>query len=130
MDDALTAQAVMLRNMESGEAADWLMEAYPLDHPDYGNAFRLLRGRSWQRADQFRLARYYLQKAPFASATPYEALCSIMAQKVFLQVMAEQLPASNEKRGLLRYHLEPLLLRLARSEADREEVEKFVAGLS
>ena len=129
MDDALRARAVKLRDMESGEAATWLMEAYPLDSADYGDAFRLLRTRSWKRADRFRLARYYLQKSPFASAMPYEALCSTMAQKVFLQVIAEQLPASKEKRGLLRYHLEPILLGLARSQADRQEVERLVAAL-
>lgn len=115
--------------MESGEAAAWLIENYPITNPDYGTAFVLLGARTWLRWDQITLARYYLQKMPFSSSRPYEVFCSFMALPLFIRVITEQLPKPAPDANLIRYHLEPLLNAAARSDGDHEKVKTLLDAL-
>lgn len=103
--------------MSSEEAATWLMEKYPITDSYYGSAFRLLGARYSRRADQRRLAGYYLQKLPFATSRSCKVFCSLIALATFLGVVADYLPASRDM-GLLRYHLETVLNKVAKSEKD------------
>ena len=119
-----------LRAMKSNQAASWLMNTYPVTDPDYGDAFQLLRARSWKRAEQLLLARYYLSKTPFASPKPYEAFASFMSLQLLTTVLREHLPKSKSDIDLLAYHLRAVLRNAARTSDDREAVESFLADLS
>lgn len=125
MNAELKEIAARLRQMNSPEAADWLIHKYPIDG-DYGAVFALLTHRSWLREDQRRLASYYLQKIPFATAKPYEAFASFMSLRQLTDVLRERLPMHGERMDLLRYHLEPVLRRLAKSDADARLIETLL----
>ena len=122
MDRKLQETGLELRAMESGQAASWLIKSYPLNNPGYGDAFQLLKARSWKRNDQLRLARYYLQKAPFASEKPYEIFISFMSIKLFILVPREFPPKSKADADLLIYHLRPVLQKVAKTAEQREIV--------
>jgi hypothetical protein len=116
--------------MESGQAASWLINYYPVSNPNYGEVFRLLKTRSWKRIDQLRLARYYLQKIPFASAKPYEAFIAFMSLKSFISVLNEFLPKPNSDIDLLIYHLRTVLQKAIKTPDDRNTVNAFLGELS
>lgn len=81
-----------LRLLSSHDACQWLIENYPISHPDYGYAFYLMHHRSWKVQDQIFLADYYLQKIPFASSFPYEVFLSFMSINNFLKVLDKYVP--------------------------------------
>ena len=130
MDSKLNSISLELRAMESDKAASWLTEAYPIDSFEYGAAFQFISCRSWKRADQVRLARYYLQKIPFASAKAYEAFVSFMALRQFFNIIKERLPSNKSDIDLLIYHLRPTLENAVKTNADRELVDFFLAELN
>lgn len=78
MDERLRSVVSDLREKGSGEAANWLMEHYPVGGANSGEAFTIIPHLSWKRADQVRLAEYYLSGMPFAHAQPYEVFASFM----------------------------------------------------
>lgn len=130
MDSKLQAISLELRAMESDQAASWLISTYPVSNPGYGDVFQLLRARSWKRADQLRLARYYLQKMPFASAKPYEAFATFMSLKLFILVLREFLPKTRADIDLLAYHLTAVLEKAVQTSDDRDAVNAFLCELS
>ncbi|THF66563.1 hypothetical protein E6C76_06950 [Pseudothauera nasutitermitis] len=129
MDSKLQAISLGLRAMESDQAASWLIATYPLSNPEYGDVFQLLRVRSWKRVDQIRLARYYLQKIPFASEKPYEVFASFMSIKLFISVLKELLPKRRADVDLLVYHLQAVLEKAAQTSDDRDAVNAFLNEL-
>ncbi len=113
-----------LRLMESAEAADWLIATYPINSPNWGAALSLLPQRSWEKPEQWRLARYYLAKLPYASAKAYEAFNQIMPISRLAQVLSEYIPQSAEDKQLLLYHLFPLF-----DARDSREAAELIAAL-
>ena len=118
-----------LAGMSSSDAATWLMETFPLDREGWGEALVLMPHRSWKRADQLRLARYYLSRIPFAGPRGYEAFLSFMSVPRMLAVLKEHLPADPDERSLLAYYLGPLLARTARSATDSAAADDFLERL-
>lgn len=130
MDQRLRNICDQLRAMSSVEAATWLMQTYRIGEPSWGEAIQLIPHRSWRRADQMALARYYLQGMPYASERPYEAFLSFMSIPNFLRVMREHLPNSTlDHLGLLHYHLFPLLERHAKSNSEVVVCGEFLADV-
>lgn len=115
----------LISKMESAEAANWLMQAYPIESKDYGEALLLLPHRSWKRSDQKRLAKYYFSKLPFASSRGYEAFTAFMSTKLILDCMKDYLPKDKNLLDLLHYNAIPALMRAAKNEADRQLIQKF-----
>lgn len=130
MNMELKALGKKLRAMESAEAADWLMQTYAAESPEWWVAIRLIPERSWKRPDQLRLARHYLRKMPFASPKPYEVFAEIMSFGRLVEVLRECLPADTSKMDLLIYHLAPVLDTASKTELDRKLAEDFVGELS
>jgi hypothetical protein len=127
MDNRLKTMCVELGQMASAQAADWLIETFPVDGAEYGDAITLIPHRSWKRSDQLRLARHYLTKVPFASSRPYEAFASFMSFELFMQVIREYMPTNKSDIDLLIYHLSPVMKKAARTDADRELMKTFIA---
>lgn len=119
-----------LRAMTSADAATLLMKTFPVGSAGYSEAFRLMSHRSWKRPDQIRLARFYLQKMPFASEKPYAVFSSFMAIPSLVHVMRELIPQKKEDRQLVHYHLIPVLKKHVRSEKGRSAVRSLSNELS
>jgi hypothetical protein len=115
-----------LAKMESEQAADWLMNMYPTESTDWGDALLLIPHRSWQRADQKRLARYYFNKLPFASQRGYEAFSSFMSIKTILECIKERLPMDVCNMNLLLYYSISVLNKTAKNDLDRQLISKFI----
>src|SRR5688572_19648850 len=122
MDNQLKELITKLRDMPSKEAADWLMNTYSIDGPNYGQAIALLPHKSWKRSDQLRLATYYFRKIPFASSKAYEAFASFMAIEALIKTIRINLPNNAKDINLLLYYLHPTLERAAKNSTDRELV--------
>lgn len=129
MDDRLKTLSAKLGQMTSAQAADWLIETYPVGGAEYGDAITLIPHRSWKRPDQLRLAKHYLQKMPFASSRPYEVFASFMSFDLFIKAIKEQLPSNKTDIDLLLYHLSPVMKKVAKTDADRELMRSFIAGI-
>jgi hypothetical protein len=130
MGDFLNEQRDALRRLSSEEAANWLIEQYPVESENYGEAIVLLAHRSWKKSDQFRLARYYFRRVPFASSRPYEIFASFMSLSSFIKVIQERVPLNKEDRSLLVYHLKPVLKKKVSSASDEEMVNKLLSDLN
>ncbi|PMN64500.1 hypothetical protein [Enterovibrio norvegicus] len=131
MDKLLKNQAAELRKMSSEAAVIWLIDNYPIDNIEYGNAFMLMSHRSWKKSDQTSLAEYYLQKMPFSNSKAYEAFLSFMSLSIFLKVVRDFLPLnSSSDVDLLIYHLKPVLDSKVNSSNDSEMIEEFFSGIS
>lgn len=128
MDNKLKMLCAELGKMPSSQAADWLMETYSVDGPEYGTAIALLPHRSWKRPDQVRLAKHYLKKMPFASSKVYEAFASFMSVELLISSIKEQMPTDRSDVNLLMYHLVPVLERSVKNDNDRELIKQFVAN--
>jgi hypothetical protein len=124
------AECELLRSLSSEAAADWLMSTYPIETPEWGLAMKLLPHRSWKKKEQVRLARYYLQRLPYASAVVYRAFSAFMSVPALVRVVRERLPLSAAHGDLLLYYLEPVLREKARSQADIALVNELLAELS
>src|SRR5690348_16298199 len=119
MDSRTRDLCSQLRAMRSDEAASWLMETYKVSDERYGEAFTLIPHRSWAKADQLRLARYYLQNMPFASDRPYQVFATFMPVRTLVAVMREHLPnVARDRIGLLHYYVSPLIQKKAQTEED------------
>jgi hypothetical protein len=131
MDERERNLCTKIRAMRSDEAANWLLETYKVGETGYGEAFLLLRHRSWAREDQLRLARYYLQRIPFASGLPYEAFATFMPIRTLVGVVREHLPnVSKDRLGLLQYYLCPLIKEKARTSEDNQAADELIAELN
>ncbi|WP_223875552.1 hypothetical protein [Xanthomonas sontii] len=130
MNEKQRILCMQLAKMDSEQAADWLMEKYPIGSMDYGEALLLIPHRSWKRPDQKRLARYYFRKLPFASARGYEAFASFMSTGHLLDCVKERLPMSDSNTDLLLYHMIPVLNRFAKNDSDRKIIAEFIDELN
>ncbi|MGY4154167.1 hypothetical protein ACVINW_000009 [Bradyrhizobium sp. USDA 4461] len=126
MDERLRSIVADLRTKSSGEAADWLMRHYPVSDTGVGEAITVIQHLSWKKADQIRLAEYYLGGMPFASARPYEVFASFMQTHRLVDVMRKYIP-NNDRSQLLEYHAGPVLTRAAKTPEDHEAVQSFLA---
>jgi len=105
--------------MRSDEAATWLMETYKVPEDGWWEAITLIPHRSWARPDQLRLARYYLQRIPFANGRPYETFAAFMPVRKLVQVIREHLPnVKRDRVDLLCYYLLPILSGRAKTQND------------
>lgn len=126
----LSQISAQLRKMESSAAADWLIENYPIEHPRYWEVFQIIPHVSWKRPEQARLAKYYLRKRPFASASPYAVFASIMSFTRFLKAMREVIPDAPNDREMLLYLLRPVLEESAKTNRDKELAELLINDLT
>lgn len=115
-----------IKEMTSSNAASWLIENYPIDSKNYWESFDLIKSRSWKKADQIKLADYYLQKIPFASKRPYEIFLSFMSVSSFLSSLKRNIPTDFSDVNLLVYHLRPVLENKAISDNDIALVRDFL----
>lgn len=130
MDEKQRAICAHLRELQSSEAAGWLMERYPTSSCNWGEALLFMPHRSWKKADQIRLANYYLSKLPFASAHGYEAFASFMSVANFIAVIQDRIPEDAEDKKLLKYFLAPVLRRKAKSAKDVDDINSFLDALA
>ena len=121
-------QADALRSMPSSEAADWLLQHYPLGGLQSGIAVVLMEHLSLQRTDWSRLARHYLAHPIYAHDRPYRLFSRVLGIHRFLAVPKEVLPANPDRHGLLRYHLGSLLRDAP--DRDRKAFEAFMAQIA
>ncbi len=126
MDMALKRECEKIRSMTSEDAATWMLAEYPVSNPAHGRAYQLLPHRSWKRADQIRLADYYFQKIPYASARPYEAFASFMSVHLMLRLIARHMPLAEGDRDLLDYHLRRVARKWARTARDEQAIREFL----
>jgi hypothetical protein len=129
MDQRLQEKLVDLRKMGSGPAADWLLANCPINSDQSGDAFSIIPRLSWQKNDQYRLAKHYLSKIPYASSHPYEAFASFMPTKKLVDLIGDFLPIDQTDKNLLRYHLTPVLTKSAKTDADRAAVNALLGKL-
>ena len=102
MNEANRIESAFLLKLPSDEAANYLLGKYADSYT------ATIKRRSWKVADQFRLARRFLQGRAFASERPYKDFLYFMSLEDFLKVVADGLPdIPEEKLGLLSYYLVP-----------------------
>jgi hypothetical protein len=118
--------AKFIRDLSSADAANWLLEHYPVNEPNYGEAVIILGHRSWERSDQIRLAKCYLSNLPHASDRVYNALLSFMSVPVFLKALKENLPSCSSDVRLLRYYIIPSLRKAEKSMRDQKAIDDFI----
>jgi hypothetical protein len=118
-----------LNELISEDAATLLMETYPITAHNYSEAFIVMNYRSWKQVDQIRLARFYLQKMPFASSKPYEVFASFMALPVFIEIIRELLPNKIDDQKLIAYHLIPVIRKFYNAEKNVDIVNNFIIEL-
>jgi hypothetical protein len=118
-----------LRRLSSSDAATWLMEKFPTNTNNWGEALIAMPHRSWERPDQIRLANYYLAKIPYASERGYEAFASFMSIARMISVLRSYIPPAAEDKRLLAYHLGPTLRRKAMSDTDKALIRSFLDDL-
>ena len=126
MDSLMQKQSSDLRKLTSDEAANWLIKTYPIETSDVGEAIALLPHRSWKRADQIRLCKYYFQKIPFANSKVYEAFASFMSIDLMIKIVEENLPTSDSEVNLLLYYLTPTLKKHSKSTKDNDLINQFL----
>ena len=126
MDKKLRDLAKFLRQMDSEEAANWLLSRHPNGTPGAGLAVSAIAHRSWKRADQVRLATHYLSNLPHASGRAYGIFTSFMTIPRFLEVIETHLPVAEERADLPFYYLIPTLRDRARTDSDRKVIKRFL----
>ena len=130
MDEKLREEIKRLQQLRSADAASWLIETYPQNGVDCGEAIKLMEHVSWKRPDQIRLAEHYLVSIPFASGKTYEVFASFMSVKNLIRAIGFHLPKEESDISLLRYYLEPVLMKSAKSQKELEVVKLFLSELN
>ena len=130
MDERQRALCAQLVKMSSDQAADWLMDKYPIESADWGEAMLLIPHRTWKRSDQKRLAQYYFRRLPFSGPRGYESFAAIMSIKLLVGCVTEAVPAEASRVELLLYYLIPALNRAAKNDLDRQLITDFVMKFS
>jgi hypothetical protein len=108
----------ILRSMNSSEAADWLLETYrPKDLCTY------VAKRSWKKAEQVRIAEYFLSSIPHATDRCYEALLSVMSVTTFVRV-AEKYVRNADKSDydLISYYMPRTIKKHCKTPKDHEQL--------
>ena len=129
MDQRLRSITSDLRKKSSSDAADWLLERYPVDAADWYEALAIIPHLSWKNADKVRLAECYLSRIPFAHPQPYEAFASFMKVPRLIDVIRKYVPSDDSKKDLLEYHVAHVLKRAAKTAEDHSAVLKFLVEL-
>jgi hypothetical protein len=128
MDQRIRSIVQDLRKLGSSEAATWLMAQYPADDRRAGEALLIIAHLSWMKPDQIRLAEYYLQGLPFATARPYEVFASFMEISRLIAIMRPYVLKS-ERKDLFLYHVGPVLTQAAKSPRNQDIVKNFLEEL-
>lgn len=115
-----------LKGLPSEDAADLLMETYPLEASNYSDAFTIMAHRSWKKPDQLRLARFYFRKTPFANPKPYEVFASFMSLPTLISVVREAIFNKPNDWQFIVYHVTPVLRKNVKTENDRNLVARFI----
>lgn len=118
-----------LSMLSSNDATNKLIELFPISNNNYSSVFSLIASKSWKTHDQRKLAKYYLQKMPFAVSTPYEVFASFMNIENLISVIEELLPSNKSDLTLLQYYLIPTLTKNCKSEDDIAAVNNFLNKL-
>ncbi|GFM84602.1 hypothetical protein PSCICO_00010 [Pseudomonas cichorii] len=126
MDEKQKKLRAQLARLSSAQAAEQLINMYPLESMDFGEALLLIPHLSWKQSDQKKLARHFFKKLPFASARGYEAFSSIMSVKNMLECVRERFPMSPSDMNLLFYHLIPVLSLAAKNDRDHQLILAFL----
>ncbi|MBA0280264.1 hypothetical protein D7T59_04425 [Stenotrophomonas maltophilia] len=130
MDERIRKLCGEISAMDAAAASEWLMNYAALRSDNYRDAFVLMKCRSWPRAEQKKLANYYLQAVPYASSYPYEVFLSFMSVRSFLSCLDAFIPEAGAYRDLLAYHLGPVLDRVGKNDSDRMLIAEFMGELS
>jgi hypothetical protein len=115
-----------LKGLTSKDAANFLMEKFPVESPNYNEAFNVIAHRSWKKSDQLRLARFYFKKTPFVSSKPYEVFASFMSVPALISVVKEAILNKPSEEQFIIYHVAPVLKKIVKSEKDKNLVDNFV----
>ncbi|MBX8592645.1 hypothetical protein K5D56_25065 [Pseudomonas cichorii] len=126
MDEKQKKLRAQLAKLDSAQAAERLINMYPLESLDCSEGLLLIPHLSWKQSDQKKLARHFFKKLPFASARGYEAFASFMSVKNILECVRERFPMSSSDTSLLLYHLIPVLNMAAKNDQDRQLVLAFL----
>jgi len=124
MDINQRDECVYIRSLSSLDAAEWVMRKYrTLPY--------CLSHRSWKKAEQIRLAQFYLKNSlPFVSEDGYEAFLHFMSIPLFIKFLREFVPNIEPTRlGLLLYYVEPTLNKFSKTEKDEYVVSEFIQDL-
>lgn len=116
----------VLKQLSSEEAAKLIIENYPIHSEYYYRAFDLIKSFSWKKKDRQILARYYLNKIPFATSKPYECFLQVMPLKELLMIIKEIQIVDDEKNNLLKYHLETILKNKNLNDMDFNLLNNFI----
>jgi hypothetical protein len=125
MDEKTKFICKELVKLTSEEAAEWVVEKYPIDSMNFGEALVIIPHRSWRKADQKRLANYYFQKLPFSGPGGYEAFASFMSIKTLIDCVSNRFPLGEADAELLSYYLFPVLKKFAKNKNDFDFIFKF-----
>ncbi len=126
MDEKQKKLRAQLASLDSAQAAERLIDMYPLESVDFSEGLLLISHLSWKKSDQKKLARHFFKKLPFASARGYEAFASFMSVNNMLECVRERFPMSSSDMNLLLYHLIPVLSLAAKNDQDRQLVLAFL----
>lgn len=118
-----------LKGLASEDAANFLMETFPIEATNYSEAFKVMAHRSWKKNDQLRLARFYFRKTPFVSSKPYEVFASFMSLPTLISVVKEAISNKPNDRQFIVYHVTPVLKKNIKTEKDRNLVDRFITEL-
>lgn len=108
-----------LREMESSEAAEWLIKTHPKDGCIY------ISKVSWRKPDQLVLANHFLSYIPHTSGRCYAQLLAIMSLPKFVAVLEKYIPKNNQDKDLLSYCLLPCLNKAAKTEKDHLAIQRI-----
>lgn len=125
MDKKYQVEATYVRSLSSEDAATYLMEQYGDEWP------ATLKSRSWEKKDQFRLARRFIKGRALATDRGYREFLPFMSIEAFLRVIEEGLQDIEvAKLELLSYHLLPCLRGVALTKRQVSHIENFEKRLS
>jgi hypothetical protein len=126
MDAARRQELDELRKLPSHEAADLILERYPLDSSMWGNVITLIEHLSWKVPDQVRLAEYYLSRLPHASDRGYSVFLNMMQLERVLAVIERHWPQNTADVDLLLYYLRPVLKKASTNDRQATLVAEWL----
>lgn len=109
MDAATRQELDDLRKLPSHEAADPILERYPLDSSLWGSTITLIERLSGKIPDQARLAECYFSRLPHAGDRGYSVFLDVMQLERVLAVIERHWPQNAADVDLLLYYLQPAL---------------------
>ena len=114
-----------IRSLSSTDAATFIIERYDDAWPV------LISHRSWEKADQLRLAQKFIQGRVHATDRGYKDFLSFMSIEAFIKTVEDGLQdIAPERLDLLSYYLMPSLRSVAKTQRQIARVETFAKRLS